>query len=165
VNAGDARAKKARIEALRALGSAETNPPARDWYFMSARELEGEFTLPARAVAPTPEMLAAMPLSVFFDGMAVHLRAEDCLERVTRTGFEFTTSGERYTYIVRRGASELVTGIADDVDLRVRVEDQAFKEMLAGLRNGPVSIARDFEVVRGDKIAFAKFMALFAPDE
>jgi alkyl sulfatase BDS1-like metallo-beta-lactamase superfamily hydrolase len=104
-------------------------------------------------------------LPVFFDGMAVHLHAEDCADTVTRTGFEFATSGERYTYVVRRGASELVPGIADDVDLHVRVTDQSFKEMLAGLRNPALSIARDFEVVKGDRIAFAKFMALFSPDD
>lgn len=164
VDPANERARKARVAALRALGAAETNPPARDWYFMAARELEGEFTLPARAVQPTPEMLAAMPLPVFFDGMAVNLRAEDCLDQVVRTGFEFTDSGARYTYVVRGGVSEVIPGIADDVDLRVRVTEQRFKEMLAGLRNPALSIAKDFEVVKGDKIAFARFMALFAPE-
>lgn len=160
---GNSMAKKARGDALRALGSVETNPPARNWYFMAARELAGEFELPARTVKATPEMLAAMPLSVFFDGMAVNLHAEDCAENVIRTGFEFTDSGERFTYIVRHGVSEVVPGIEDDVDLRVRVKAQAFKEMAAGLRNPALSIAKDFEVVKGGKIEFAKFMALFAP--
>lgn len=165
VNADNVAARDARIAALRALGALETNPPARNWYFVAARELAGGLTVPSRAVQPTPEMLAAMPLSTFFDGMAVNLRAEDSLDQVIRTGFEFSTSGERFTYIVRRGASELVPGIADDVDLRVRVEDQAFKEMLAGLRNPALAIARDFEVVHGNKLAFAKFMQLFAPTD
>lgn len=165
VDDGNAAARDARIAALRALGGIETNPPARNWYFVAARELAGDLTVPSRAVEPTPAMLAAMPLSTFFDGMAVNLRAEDSLDQVIRTGFEFTTSGERYTYIVRRGASELMTGIADDVDLRVRVEDQAFKEMLAGLRNPALAIARDFEVIEGNKLAFGRFMALFAPSK
>lgn len=165
VDEDNAAARDARIAALRALGAAETNPPARNWYFVAARELAGELTVPSRAVQPTPAMLAAMPLRVFFDGMAVNLRAEACLDQVIRTGFEFSTSGERYTYIVRRGASELVPGIADDVDLRVRVEDQAFKEMLAGLRNPALSVVRDFEVAEGDKLAFGRFMALFAPSK
>jgi alkyl sulfatase BDS1-like metallo-beta-lactamase superfamily hydrolase len=159
----DAAARAARIAALRALGAAETNPPARDWYFTAAHELAGDVQLPVREVQPTPEMLAAMPLSVFFDGMAVNLHAEDCLDRVIRTGFEFSDSGEQYTYIVRRGVSELVPGIAGELDLRVRVPAQAFKEMLAGLRNPALSIARDFEVTQGSKLDFARFMQLFAP--
>lgn len=159
----DVRAKKARSAALRALGSAETNPPARDWYFVAARELDGQIKLPQRIVKPAPEMLAAMPLSIFFDGMAVNLHAEDCIDRNIRTGFEFNDSGERYTYIVRRGVSEVVPGIADDVDLRVSVSAQDFKEMLAGIRNPALSIAGDFHMVKGSKLEFARFMALFTP--
>ncbi|WP_439639798.1 alkyl sulfatase dimerization domain-containing protein [Nevskia sp.] len=159
----EARVKQARIAALRALGAAESNPPARDWYFVAARELEGSLKIPSRAVAPTPAMLAAMPLSVFFDGMAVNLHAEDCLDRVIRVVFEFTDSGAQHSYIVRRGASEVVAGRVADADLVVRVGDQAFKEMLAGLRNPALAIARDFEVTTGSTLAFAQFMALFQP--
>ncbi|MDB5977648.1 MAG: fold metallo-hydrolase [Nevskia sp.] len=159
----DARAHQARSAALRALGGAETNPPARDWYFIAARELDGQIKLPQRIVRPTPEMLAAMPLSIFFDGMAVNLHAEDCLDRTIRTGFEFSDSGERYTYIVRRGVSEVVPGIGDDVDLRVSVSAQDFKEMLAGIRSPALSIATDFHVLKGNKLEFAGFMKLFQP--
>jgi alkyl sulfatase BDS1-like metallo-beta-lactamase superfamily hydrolase len=162
-NPDDGRARQARIAALRALGGAETNPPARDWYFVAAHELEGNLKLPQRIVQPTPQMLAAMPLPVFFDGMAVNLRAEDCLDRTIRTGFQFTDSGESWTYIVRRGVSEVVPGIAGDVDLKVSVSAQAFKEMLAGLRNPALSIAADFHVDQGNKLEFARFMQLFQP--
>ena len=157
------RVKQARIAALRALGAAETNPPARDWYFVAARELEGSLQLPARIVQPTPAMLAAMPLSVFFDGMAVNLRAEDCLDLVQAVAFEFTGSGEQHTYIVRRGVSERVAGSRPDAALVVRMDDQAFKEMLAGLRSPAAVIATGIEMRRGDRIAFARFMALFRP--
>lgn len=162
-NPDDGRARQARSAALRALGGAETNPPARDWYFVAARELDGQLKLPQRIVKPTPEMLAAMPLSIFFDGMAVNLHAEDCLDRTIRTGFDFSDSGERYTYIVRRGVSEVVPGIAEDVDLKVSVSAQAFKEMLAGIRNPALSIAGDFHLSRGNKLEFARFMRLFQP--
>lgn len=162
-NPDDARARQARIAALRVLGGAETNPPARDWYFVAARELEGSLKLPQRIVKPTPQMLAAMPLSIFFDGMAVNLHAEDCLDRTIRTAFVFSDSGESYTYIVRRGASEVVPGSAGDVDLKVSVTSQAFKEMLAGLRTPALSIATDFHVEQGNKLEFARFMQLFQP--
>jgi len=164
-NPDDVRARQARIAALRVLGGAETNPPARDWYFVAAHELEGGLKLPQRIVKPTPEMLAAMPLSVFFDGMAVNLHAEDCLDRTIRTGFQFSDRGESYTYIVRRGVSEVVPGIAGDVDLKVSVSAQAFKEMLAGLRTPALSIATDFHVEQGNKLEFARFMQLFQPPD
>ncbi|WP_370305332.1 alkyl sulfatase dimerization domain-containing protein [Sinimarinibacterium flocculans] len=160
-----AAVREARIRALRALGEVEANPNARNWYLMAARELAGEFTLPQRILTPTPEMLAQMPLARFFDGMAVNLDAEAAAETVTAVGFEFTDSDERYTYIVRRGASEVVPVLRDDADIVVRVSAQAFKEMLAQLRNPALSLVRDFEVTQGSKLGFAQFMRLFQPAE
>jgi alkyl sulfatase BDS1-like metallo-beta-lactamase superfamily hydrolase len=164
VDASSQPAKDARIAALRALAGAETNPPARDWYYSAAHELAGDIKVASREGKPSAAMLAGMPLAVFFDGMAVNLHAEDALNSVIKVGFEFSDSGERYTYIVRRGASELMPGIADDVELQVRVSTQVFKEALAGLRNPTLAIASDFEMTRGSKLDFARFMALFTPD-
>ncbi|MGH8461391.1 MAG: alkyl sulfatase dimerization domain-containing protein [Stenotrophobium sp.] len=165
VQAGDSRARKARIAALRTLGEAEGNPPARAYYLMSAGVLAGDFKLPDRVVMPAPQMLRAMPLSLFFDGMAVNLHAEDCLDKILKTAFEFTDNGEKYTYIVRRGASELVPGETADANLVVQVPAQTFKEMLAQLRNPALTIATDFKVVKGSKLEFVRFMALFQPEK
>jgi alkyl sulfatase BDS1-like metallo-beta-lactamase superfamily hydrolase len=159
---GDHSARDARITALRALGSSETNPPARDWYFTAAQELTGT-RLSINEVKPTRAMLASMPMSVFFDGMAVNLHAEDCLDRVIRVGIDFTDSGERYTYIVRNGVSEVVPGLADDLDLSTRVSAQTFKEMLAGLRSPVATLATGFELVKGSRLELARFLALFSP--
>ena len=157
--------KQARIAALRALGEPEANPNARHWYLMSARELAGEFTLPDRILTPTPEMLAQMPLARFFDGMAVNLDAEAAADTVIAVGFEFSDRDERYTYLIRRGASEVVPELRANADIVVRVSSQAFKEMLAQLRNPAVSLVRDFEVVQGSKLGFAQFMQLFQAAE
>ena len=163
LNADDRHARAIRIDALKALGAAEANAPARDWYFTAARELAGEFELPKRSVKPSPAMLAEIPLSTFFRGMAVNLRAEDALDIETTVGFTFSDSEERYTYSVRHGASEWVAGLADEVDLSVRVPSQAFKEMLAGVRNPALTMATDIEMLKGSKLDFARFMKLFQP--
>lgn len=158
--------KQARISALRALGEREANPNARHWYLMSARELAGEFELPRRTLKPTPEMLAQMPLRRFFDGLAVNLDAERAADTMISVGFEFTDVPERYSYLVRRGVSEVVPELRGDADIVVRVSGQAFKEMLAQVRNPAVSLLQDFEVTKGSKLEFARFMRLFqAADE
>ena len=79
--------------------------------------------------------------------------------------FAAMDSAERYTYIVRRGASEVVPQLREDADIVVRVPAQVFKEMLAQLRNPAVTIAKDFEVVKGGKLGFVRFMRLFVPVE
>lgn len=160
-----AEAKQLRIKALRALGEREANPNARHWYLMTARELAGEFKLPGRIMKPTPEMLAQLPLHRFFDALAINLNPEASADVTTSVAFEFTDSPERYTYIVRRGASEVVPELRGDADIVVRVSAQAFKEMLAKLRNPAVSLLRDFEVTKGGKLDFARFMKMFEPME
>ncbi|HVT34987.1 MAG TPA: alkyl sulfatase dimerization domain-containing protein [Nevskiaceae bacterium] len=162
-NPQDQKARTLRIAALRALGEAETNPPARDYYLMSAGELAHDFKPIEEAVRPTPEMLKGMPLQLYFDGMAVNLHAEDVLDKTIKVGFDFSDTHEQYSYIVRRGASEVVSGILPDADIVVRVPAQVFKEMLAKLRNPALTIAKEFEVTRGNKLEFVRFMALFQP--
>ncbi|HSW14350.1 MAG TPA: alkyl sulfatase dimerization domain-containing protein [Solimonas sp.] len=160
-----AEAKQLRIAALRALGEREANPNARHWYLMTSRELAGEFKLPGRMVQPRPEMLAQMPLHRFFDALAINLNPEASADVTIAVAFEFTDSPERYTYLVRRGVSEVVPESRADADVVVRVSAQAFKEMLARLRNPAVSLVRDFEVTKGGKLEFARFMKLFEPME
>lgn len=163
VNADDKRAKQARIDALRKLGYAETNAPARDYYLMSAGELAGDFKLREEAAKPTPAMLAAMPMSLFFDGMQVNLHAEDCLDKIIKVGFDFSDSKEQYTYIIRHGASEVVTALLPDADIVVQVPAQTFKESLAKLRNPAITMVKDVQVTKGSKVDFLKFMGLFQP--
>ncbi|SFF55323.1 Alkyl sulfatase BDS1, metallo-beta-lactamase superfamily [Fontimonas thermophila] len=158
-------ARQARIAALRALGGREANPNARHWYLTVAGELAGEFVLPKRMLTPTPEMLARMPLARFFDGMAVNLDAEASADTIIAVGFEFTDTPERYTYIVRRGVSEVVPQLREDADIVVRVPAQVFKEMLAQLRHPALTIATEFEIVKGSKLGFVRFMRLFVPVE
>jgi len=162
-NPHDHSAREARIAALRASGAREANAPARDWYFTAARELDGSAQISVDEIKPTSAMLAALPISVFFDSMAVNLHAEDCLDQVISTSFEFTDIGESFTYKVRRGVSEVVPGIADDADIQVQVSAQAFKEMLAGVRSPALTIATDFKVTKGNKLMLARFLKLFAP--
>jgi alkyl sulfatase BDS1-like metallo-beta-lactamase superfamily hydrolase len=156
--------KAARVAALRALGEAESNPNARHWYLVSMHELTGDLVLPEHAMKPTPAMLATMPLSLFFDGMAVNLDAEASADRRIQVGFEFSDEPERYTYIVRNGVSEVLSGLEPDLDIRVRVSAQVFKETLAQIRNPALSVVRDFKVVQGSKLEFIRFMQLFKPD-
>lgn len=162
---GDAEATAARVRALTALGEAEANPNARHYYLMSAIELKEGRQLPDQVAQAQPEMLRQMPLRAFFTGLAVNLDAVAAAELVQKTGFEFTDTGETWTLAVRRGVAEAQPGLAPDLDLHVRVPAQAFKEMLARTRSPAATLARDFEVVKGNKLALAKFLKLFTPPD
>jgi alkyl sulfatase BDS1-like metallo-beta-lactamase superfamily hydrolase len=165
LKADDAQAKDARVRALTALGEAETNPNARHYYLMSAIELRDGSRIPDQVAKPQPDMLRQMPLTAFFTGLSVNLDAAAAAELNQKVGFEFTDTNESYTFWVRRGVSEVQPGLLPDLDLHVRVPPQVFKEMLARVRAPAVTIAKDFEMVKGNKLAFIKFMALFSPPE
>ena len=168
VDAHNAEAKQARLAALKALGEAESNPNARHYYLVSYHELKGDITVPSRAVTPTPEMLAAMPISTFFDGMAVNLDAEKAADKVMTVRFEFTDVNEQWHYLLRRGVSEVLSpkdaAFAPAPDLVVRVKAQVFKEMLAQRRKPAVTLATEFEAVEGSKLDLIGFMRLFVPE-
>lgn len=160
----DDQARKLRIDALRALAATEHNPGARHYYLTAAAELEGTVTVPERVLTPQDPMLRAMPLSVFFDGLAVALDGPAAWELEQSVAFEFPDLDTARTLTVRRGVTELAEGVAENADIHVRVDSLVFKRMLAGLRNPAMAIATDFDYVAGGRVGFARFMRLFDPD-
>ncbi|MCG6656984.1 MBL fold metallo-hydrolase [Halomonas campisalis] len=153
--------KQARHTALRTLAEQEVNPNARHWYLTAAGELAGEFRVPTRLVTPSDRMLAEMPLQAFFDGLAVALDAQAAQDIEQRVVFEFPDLDEAYTYIVRRGVSELVEGIDPDAEIHVSTDSLDFKRLLAGLASPEETITQVFTYPQGDPMAFAAFLATF----
>lgn len=154
--------RASRIAALRGLAAAESNPNARHWFLTSAAELAGELQLADRVLTPTPEMLASIPLARYFDALAVNLDAEAAGDQVISVAFDF--GDEAFTYHLRRGASEVRSGLDPQAEVQVRMEAQVFKEMLAELRSPAITLVRDTEMVRGGRMAFLDFMRLFVPE-
>lgn len=162
------QATQQRISALRALAAREANPNARHYYLTSAAELAGEITLPLMAVTPQDRMLEGMPITTFFNGMQVGIDGESAWEVHQSVIFEFPDLDERYTLMVRGGATELRKGATeqalDEASIHVRIDSLDFKRMLAGIRYPAMAILRDFDFVKGGRIGFVRFMQLFEPD-
>ncbi|MBS3756560.1 MAG: MBL fold metallo-hydrolase [Desulfobacterales bacterium] len=159
LNPENTRVKNLRAGALTALGKAQKNPNARHYYLTCAAELEQDLDMDKRA-APDPEMVHAMPLSTFFDSMAVNLDPQRAADIRQTVHFVFPDIDAAYTVCVRKGVSEITPGRAGHPDITATVDSKAFKEMLARLRSPLVTIAAEFDV-KGGKIAFIKFMKLF----
>jgi alkyl sulfatase BDS1-like metallo-beta-lactamase superfamily hydrolase len=164
VDPDNAAVKQARFDALMALGQVASNPNARHYYLTVAHELHDGLKLPARFAQPEPAMIHDMPVGPFFDALAVNLHAEDTLDLDEKVGFTFTDTGESYTLWIRHGVTEIQPRLLDDLQLEVKVSSQAFKEMLAQLRKPAISLATDFEVVKGSKLALIGFFKLFTPE-
>jgi alkyl sulfatase BDS1-like metallo-beta-lactamase superfamily hydrolase len=163
VNPENEIARKARIDALFALGETASNPNARHFYLTRAHQLRDKLAIPKRFAKPAPQMLADMPAAAFFEALAVNLHAEDALELNQKVGFRFTDTGETYTLWIRRGVVETQPRLLENLDLEVKVPAQVFKEMLAQLRSPALTLAKDFEVTKGNKLDLIKFFKRFEP--
>lgn len=150
-----------RLDALTALGQAQANPNARHYYLTCAAEL-GQGLKILQMGRPTDDMLAAMPMKQFFKAMAVNLDPQKCPDKETATGFVFPDTGEKYTVIIRRGVAEIRPGLIADRDITVTVPSLVWKQMLAKKR-GPLATIATKCTIKGGRIAFLKFMAMFAP--
>ncbi len=164
VEPGNDKVKQARFAALMALGQVASNPNARHYYLTTAHELHDGLKLPARFAQPEPGMIHDMPVGPFFDALAVNLHAEDAIDLDEKVGFTFTDTGENYTLWIRHGVTEVQPVLLDNPDLQVKVSSQVFKEMLAQMRKPAISLATDFEVVKGSKLALIGFFKLFTPE-
>lgn len=150
-----------RVNALIALGEKQSNPNSRHYYLTCAAELGQGLEIHQQG-KPTPEMVHSFPMSRFFDSLAVNLDPEKSADLDLSVGFIFPDSHENYTVHVRRSVTEIQPTLADNPDITVTVDSKIFKEMLGKLRNPLTTIATEFDI-KGGKVAFLKFMAMFDP--
>ncbi|MBN2161158.1 MAG: MBL fold metallo-hydrolase [Spirochaetes bacterium] len=156
-------ARGIRVRALKALGERESNPNARHYYLTEAMEVrDGFVALPK--FRPDAAMVHRLPLSLFFDSLAVNLDAEACADVEKRVGFTFTDTEETYTIHLRRGVAEARPKLLGNLDIQVRADSRKWKEMLAKLRN-PVTTMAGFEFPKGNGVEFARFMSYFSQQE
>lgn len=110
VDKDDARARTLKARALRQLAYKTENTNWRDWYISSARELDKKLntmvTLASMTSLAAPDILKQLPLSKFFEAMAVRLDPVKSADVHLLVGFRITDAGRGYALEVRRGIAE-----------------------------------------------------------
>jgi alkyl sulfatase BDS1-like metallo-beta-lactamase superfamily hydrolase len=159
LNPGNTEARAIRVRALTLLGEKESNANARHYYLTEALEVRDLFVAATR-IKPNPQMIHAFPLTFFFDQMAVNLDPKASADIDKRVGIRFTDTGEAFTIHVRRGVSEIISGLSDNLDMLVQADSLKWKEMLGKLRS-PVTTLVSFDYPKGNAVAFALFLKLF----
>jgi alkyl sulfatase BDS1-like metallo-beta-lactamase superfamily hydrolase len=164
LNLENAEVKNIRIKALTALAEKEQNPNARHYYLTEALEIRDGFVSLSKA-KPSPEAVQGIPLQSFFDSMKVNLDPKASAEVNQVVGMIFPDTKEAFTIQVRYGVAEIRPRSLQELDgmtmdLKVRADSKAWKEMLAKIRNPLVALA-GFKYEKGNAIAFGKFLKLF----
>ena len=159
-------ARNLRIKALSALAGSEQNPPTRNYYLTEAVEIRDRFVAHETA-RPSAASILQFDLSGFFDSLAVNLDPEKSAAVNQKILMEFPDAGDAFAIHVRHGVAEIrkrAYGAVgkEEYQLHVVAEADAWKEMLAKLRN-PVTTMAGFHYEKGNAFAFASFMRLFKP--
>jgi alkyl sulfatase BDS1-like metallo-beta-lactamase superfamily hydrolase len=157
-------ARDIRIKALSALGESEQNPNARNYYLTEALEIRDGFVSTSTA-KPSAEAVRRIPVQSFLESLAVNLEPKAAADVNQTVGMIFPDANEAFTIHVRYGVAEIRPRSVQDLgrlplDLKVTADSQAWKEMLAQVRN-PVTTLAGFEYNPGNAIAFGKFLGLF----
>jgi alkyl sulfatase BDS1-like metallo-beta-lactamase superfamily hydrolase len=114
---------------------------------------------------PSAASIRRFDLSGFFDSLAVNLDPEKSAAVDQKILMEFPDAGESFAIHVRHGVAEIRKRAYDAVgkeeyQLHVVAEADAWKEMLAKLRN-PVTTMAGFHYEKGNAFAFASFITPF----
>jgi len=152
-----------RIDALIALGTAQSNPNARHYYLTCALELKGLKN--EGLIKPTPGLVKDIPLASIFNGMAAHLNPEKSIDVNQRVLFNFTDTKKQWTVEVRKGVAEVQPFNTGKPDITINVKEMVWKELAAKIRKPlPAYLSGDIDV-DGGQVAFIRFMNLFDIEE
>ncbi len=132
--------RELKVAALMKLGEESYNINSRHYYFTQALELAGQITL-----SPEVEVEAgaahAIPIKEIFKAMTASLDPIAAADVETSAEFNITDTGEVYTIIVRRGVAELRYRGYEDADVVVRVAENTWKELAAGVTSPALALA------------------------
>lgn len=110
VDRTDSDSRQVKAAAFRALGYATVNPTWRGFYLTGARILDGTLDpgpiyRMGVAMTITPEFLSLLPARFLVESAPPRLKAEEVLDVVIRTGWQFTDVDEAYTMTIRQGVA------------------------------------------------------------
>jgi alkyl sulfatase BDS1-like metallo-beta-lactamase superfamily hydrolase len=147
-----------RSKAAEYIGQRSSNPNKRNYLLSSALELKPGFEL-EEILRSDSLLLKQLSMDNFFNILSVRLNPDTVEADQYRVCFTFD-SGLKKTITLRNKIAE-ISSINIDCDLNIELEDDLFKEILAGLHN-PISKVASGDVNTNGKAAeFLMFLSKF----
>ncbi|MGB0387953.1 MAG: alkyl/aryl-sulfatase [Ardenticatenaceae bacterium] len=158
LNPDDDQIRPLRIQALVALGEQHISPCGRNYYLMSAQELDGFSTPPLHI---NVSFARAVPLSAIFQTMAIRLNPEKSANVNMCVGFRFPDTEQTYTVHVRYGVAEIQPTFPPAPDVTITVDAPIWKEIAARVRNPMEAFASGEIKIEGNLSLMPQFLSLF----
>ncbi|MDA8484886.1 MBL fold metallo-hydrolase [Pseudomonas resinovorans] len=173
IDHGDQLAREIKARSFRRLGYASMNINWRNWYLMSAMELEGKLDGDAalqlsqsmRNAFLSPDMLKNLPARIFLQNWVTRLDPERSADVNLTLGFVFPDIQEEWALEVRRGVAELHKGIPEGTTLKLTFDKTYLDTVISG-ENGLLKGALLGDVkVDGNLLDIKTFLGCFDFEE
>ena len=150
-------ARELQADTLEQLGYQAESGPWRNFYLTGAQELRDGVARDGSASSGTPVgMLAAIPVGMIFDSLAVRLNGPAADGKTLTIDWDFTDIDQQWVLGLDHAAIHHHRGSSDNPDASMRLSKRMFAEMLAGVTNvadaldtGEVTIDGDLDALVG----------------
>ena len=140
VDHDDKLAREIKARSFRKLGYASMNINWRNWYLMSAMELEGKLdgdairqrSVEMRKVFLSPDMVRSFTPQSFLQNWVTRVDPEKAGDIELTLGFSFPDVDEQWALEVRRGVAQLHKGIPEGTALRLSMDKRFMETLLTG---------------------------------
>jgi len=165
----DTLARDIKARSFRKLGYASMNINWRNWYLMSAMELEGklagedvqQMAVSMRSAFLSADMLKTFPARIFLQNWITRVDPEKANGIELTLGFSFPDIGEQWALEVRRGVVQLHQGIPEGTTLKLTL-DKAYLDTVMSGENGLLKGALLGDVqVDGSLLEIKTFLGCF----
>ncbi|MFC5697357.1 alkyl/aryl-sulfatase [Pseudomonas sp. GCM10022186] len=169
----DQLAREIKARSFRRLGYASMNINWRNWYLMSAMELEGKLDGDAalqlsqgmRDAFLSPDMLKNLPARIFLQNWVTRIDPDKSADVNLTLGFVFPDIQEEWALEVRRGVAQLHKGIPEGTRLKLTFDKTYLDTVISG-ENGLLKGALLGDVkVDGNLLDIKAFLACFDFEE
>ena len=165
----DALARDIKARSFRKLGYASMNINWRNWYLMSAMELEGKFngddikqrSADMRAVLLSPAMVKNFTPQVFLQNWITRVDPDKAKDVSLTLGFTFPDINEQWALEVRRGVAELHRGIPEGTALQLTMDKTFMETLLTGESGLLKGVLLGDVQVQGNLLDIKTFLACF----
>lgn len=140
------------------IGQRSSNPNKRNYFLSTAIELRPDFKT-EEILRSDLHLLQQLSMDNFFNILSVRLNPEKVDSEIYRACFKFD-SGLKKTITLRNKIAE-ISAKTNDCNLNIEVEDNLFKETLAGLQNPVLKVASGEINTNGKPTEFLMFLTKF----
>lgn len=162
------RARQLKAAALRQLGYQASNPIWRNFYLMSAKELDGTLDYPGLLTTlrafRNPDVAPTIPIPMLLGALATRLDPAKSEGIQITVSLHTTDTGTTYGLAIRSDIAEVLTGNPNDVTIDIQTTEPTLRGLLTGQISWP-SAAEDRAATlnRGTAEDAAQFWNLFDP--